>query len=197
MKYKDYNDYELIYMVREKDDFSKDVLFEKYNPIINKIVLEFFNNYSNYGYDYDDFYQEAILAFDRAIVTYNEDKDTLFYTFLVICIKRALLSFTRNISNKNKNISNVFYVNIDDYNLMDKKSDIENILDNYENERILKEIIYDPTLLIEDTSILELRMNAFTYGEIEILLDIPISTLQFKFRRMKRRLLKCLKEYYN
>ena len=37
MDYKDYNDYELIYMVRENDDSSYDILFQKYIPIIKRM----------------------------------------------------------------------------------------------------------------------------------------------------------------
>ena len=34
MKYKSYNDNELIYLIRENDDDSLDILFKKYRPII-------------------------------------------------------------------------------------------------------------------------------------------------------------------
>ena len=42
MNYKNYNDYELIYSVREKDDFAFDIIFEKYQPIIKKFATDFF-----------------------------------------------------------------------------------------------------------------------------------------------------------
>lgn len=193
MKYKDYNDYELLYMVRENDDFSKDLLLKKYSPIINKIALEFFNSYKNYGYEYDDFYQEAMLAFNNAVVSYDENKNTLFYTFLVLCIKRALLSFTRNISNKN--INDNLLMELNEYNLIDEKSNIEDIFKDREIQEICKEIIYNPELPIKDTSILELRMNGFTWKEISILLDSSNSSIQFRFRKIKKEVLKYLSIY--
>ncbi len=193
MKYKDYNDYELLYMVRENDDLSRDLLLKKYSPIINKIALDFFNNYKNYGYEYDDFYQEAMLAFNNAVVSYNENKNTLFYTFVVVCIKRALLSFTRNISSKNANYN--LFVELNDSDLIDEKSNIEDIFKDKEIQDICMEIIYNPDLSIKDTSILELRMNGFTWKEISILLDSSNSSIQFRFRKMKNELLKYLSIY--
>lgn len=193
MKYKDYNDYELLYMVRENDDLSRDLLLKKYSPIINKIALDFFNNYKNYGYEYDDFYQEAMLAFNNAVVSYNENKNTLFYTFVVVCIKRALLSFTRNISSKNANYN--LLVELNDSDLIDEKSNIEDIFKDKEIQDICMEIIYNPDLSIKDTSILELRMNGFTWKEISILLDSSNSSIQFRFRKMKNELLKYLSIY--
>lgn len=42
MNYKKYNDYELIYMIRENDDSSQNILFEKYQPIIRKFANDFY-----------------------------------------------------------------------------------------------------------------------------------------------------------
>ena len=47
MKYKNYNDYELIYMVKENDDFSYDALYKKYMPIIKSIAYDFYIKYKS------------------------------------------------------------------------------------------------------------------------------------------------------
>jgi len=188
MNYKKYNDYELIYMVRENDDVSRDLLFKKYRPVVSSIVSDFYNRYKEYGYDYDDFYQEALLSFDRAVMYYDEGKDTLFYTFLVMCIKRNLLSFTRNISNSTKNISRKVIDSIDDVDVVDEKTDLKYIFKEKEIQDISKKIIYNSTLPIEDTAMLELRLNGFNYREIGELLEIPSSSIEFRFRRIRRKL---------
>ena len=187
MNYKNYNDYELIYMVRENSDQYRDLLFNKYIPIINNIVGEFYNNYNKYGYEYDDFYQEAMIAFDKAVVSYDENKDTLFYTYLNICIKRYLLSFVRNISSKKKNFSFDTMVSIDDIDIVDTKSDINTIFHDKDIQDICKNIIYDFSLELEETSMLELRLNGFSYREMAKLLDLPNSSIEFRFRKIKRK----------
>ena len=72
MNYKNYNDYELIYMVRE-NDVPFDLLFEKYMPILRKLSSVYYMRYSSYGYDYEDFLQEACIAFQRAINKYDDN----------------------------------------------------------------------------------------------------------------------------
>ena len=54
-------------------------------------------------YEFDDFYQEALSAFYRAVNTYHSTKGVLLYTFVVVCIKRALSSFGRNVFNNKIN----------------------------------------------------------------------------------------------
>ena len=71
--YKKYNDYELIYQVRENDEFCSDVILKKYEPILHSIVNEFYYNFSKYGLEKEDFYQEALLAFFRALSSYNDN----------------------------------------------------------------------------------------------------------------------------
>ena len=194
MNYKNYNDYELIYMVRENDDDSKDILFKKYDPIIRNIVNEYYNNFSIYGYAYDDFYQEALVSFQRAILVYDENKDSLLYSFIILCVRRNLQSFCRNISTNKSNLFITNSVDIDDCSIEDVSSEISNHIDYLEFQSICKKVIYNlPSL---SSAILELKLNGFTYREIGILLDIPSSSVEFRSRRGRNILRKNLKRYY-
>ena len=82
MNYKKYNDYELIYNVRENDDNSYNDLFNKYIPIMKRLAYNYYNKYSNYGYDLEDFQQEAFIAFHSAVNNFSESKNILFYTLI-------------------------------------------------------------------------------------------------------------------
>lgn len=195
MNYKDYNDYELIYMVRENGDTYKNILYEKYRPIINKIASEFYNKYKEYGYDLDDFIQEAMITFDKAILSYDDDS-SLFYSYVTLCMRRRLSSFTRDISRVKKGFPLSSYVELEDFNTPDLTSDLELIFRNKEIQDILKSVIYDCYISIEETSIFELRLNGFTYREIGILLDIPSSSVEFRTRKVRNKLRNSLSEYY-
>ena len=194
MNYKKYNDYELIYMVRENDDYSRDVLLKKYQPIIYSLASEYYSSFKSYGYDYDDFIQESSIAFLMAVLHYNEEKNNTFYTFAVLCIRRKLLSFCRKISNSSKNISVNNTIDIDEYVIPDEKSDLFSIMNGMELVDIFRQVILD--LPIEISSIFELKINGFTYCEIGILLDIPSSTVEYKNRVAKNKLQNCLNNYY-
>lgn len=194
MDYKNYNDYELVYMVRENDDDSKSILFKKYNPVIISIANEFYERYKNFGYDYDDFYQEALVSFQKAIIAYDENKDILLYTFINMCIRRNLQSFCRNISTNKKNILMSSYVDIADYDIPDDKSNIEDTFNYMAFSDICKGAIYD--LPSDVGTVMELKINGFNYREIATLLDVPSSTVEFKIRKGKRILKRYFNKYY-
>ena len=193
MDYKKYNDYELIYMIRENDEQSNSILFEKYQPLIQKIARQFYQNFSNLGYQLDDFIQEARIGFYRAICNYREDSDILFYTFVVLCVKRGLISFCREISNSKKNISLDLFDDISNYDLEDKRSDIHSILQKKEIDCMVKKLLLD---LPSDVSyIMELKWNGFSHREISILLDIPFRSVELKCRIAIRKLRMIFQKY--
>ena len=183
MDYKKYNDNELIYMVQENDEVSINILLNKYSPIIHKLSYEYYNEYGGNTYDFDDFHQEALNAFYRAILAFDYDKNVLLYTYVVACIRRTLYSFVRVINTRK---SNTICVDIGklEFCIEDTR---ENIDDNYsyrELESVVRDVIFG--LPLEAGSILELKINGFTYKEISVLLNIPISSVEFKSRRARK-----------
>lgn len=188
MKYKDYNDYELIYMVREQDEGSYGILFQKYLPIIKRIAYDYYNSYNTYGYDLDDFIQEGYLGFQKAILSYDENKDILFYTFVTLCIHRKIINFCKRISCDRKNISNVNYVDCDEVPLVDSSLGMDTLLSFQELFSDVWDVIY--TFPIEYTSVFELRMNHFRYSEISQLLDVSTRKAEFMVRRIMNKIRK-------
>ncbi len=193
MDYKKYNDNELIYMVRENDEASTSILLRKYSPIIYKLAREYYNKYIGYGYEYDDFYQEALSAFYRAIFTYSDSKGVLLYTYIVACIKRALSSYKRVISGKSNTDVHVDISEIE-YCIEDTKENIQERYFYRELESIVRDVIFG--LSLEAGAILELKINGFTYKEISVLLDIPMSSVEFKSRRARNILRNRVRAYY-
>lgn len=193
MDYKKYNDNELIYMVQENDEYSTSILLEKYTPIIFKLSNEYYKKYNGCIYEMDDFYQEALVSFYKALYTYDNTKNVLFYTYVIICIKRALSSFGRLVLNsKNKD---------DNVDITELEYCIEDVLENpitresyKELENIIKDVIF--SLSLEAGAIIELKINGFTYKEISKLLDIPISSVEFKSRRARKLLRNKVNAYY-
>ena len=188
MNYKKYNDYELIYMVREHDDSSYDVLLEKYLPIIKRIANDYYNSYCHYGFDYDDFLQEGYIAFQQALLSYDEQKDSLFYSYVTLCIHRKILTFCKRMTCEKKNISDVNYVNYEDVSLIDDGPLMDDLLIHKEMISMIWDIVY--TFPIEYTSVFELRMNQFHYQEIARLLDIKRRTAEFMYRRILNKIRK-------
>ncbi len=193
MKYKNYNDYELISMVRENDGVSYYNLFSKYQPIIKNIASEFYEKFSSYGSDYDDFLQECYIAFQDALNSYDYNKGVLFYTFVNLCIKRHMISYTRKISHLKINNENN-YVLIDNYEIVDEKAYIDNINNFNLICDVVKECMFSLDLTI--SAPFELKMNNFSFNEISILLDIPVSSARYKIDRMRKIIIRKLKRLY-
>ena len=178
MNYKNYNDYELISMVRENDEFSYYSLFEKYKPIVKKISKEFYDRYSDYGYDYDDFIQEGYVGFQNALNKYDSSKGALFYTFVELCIRRRLLSFTKNITLPKRNISNKYFVSLDDLDVRDNSVSLNDELDYEDTMNIIKDVLY--SLDLKYTAPFELKMNNFSLKEISTLLEVSINSASYR-----------------
>ena len=193
MNYKKYNDYELIYMVREKDDLSYNVLFQKYTPIIKRIALDYYKSYSTYGFDLDDFIQEGYVGFQKAVRRYNENNKALFYTFAIICIHRTLISFCNTISGDKKNISNIYLQSIDNISFSDGINYEEDYVQSMELFHYIWNIVY--SFPIEIISIFELRWNHFKFYEISKLLDLPIRRCQSEYRMIIQSLQNRLSNY--
>ena len=178
MNYKNYNDYELISMVRENDEFSYYSLFEKYKPIVKNISKEFYDRYSDYGYDYDDFIQEGYVGFQNALNKYDSSKGVLFYTFVELCIRRRLLSFTKNITLPKRNISNKYFVSLDDLDVRDNSVSLNDELDYEDTMNIIKDVLY--SLYLKYTAPFELKMNNFSLKEISTLLEVSINSVSYR-----------------
>ena len=187
MDYKSINDYEVIYMVKEKE-IDKDLLFYKYRPLIDRIVNKYYQCINYSFVDREDLVQEGFVALDNAINAYN-DNASLFYTFASICITRHILTYIKRIS-KAKDLYNNTYSYDND---LWEKNYLEVLESNkaYPHEEILntdyldimRNIKYEMSLL--QSSVFELRFNGFKIKEIAELLDITINNVNSIIRRIK------------
>lgn len=184
MEYKQINDYEVMYMIRESDEEARDFMIKKYVPIINKLALKYYDFAKKCGCEFQDLVQEGLIALNKSINSYNESSNALFYTYACICIERHFITYCRSI-NSNRHMP--LNLNIgDDYllNLEDESATI----DVATNNRILKEkfIYYKNLFTLEHSSVFELRYNGFTYKEISCLLDVPISTIDGRLSKIRK-----------
>ena len=70
MKYK-INDNELIYLIKENDEYSMKLLFNKYKPIVYKVCSTYFIKLKKYGIEFNDLIQEGYCALYKASCTFN------------------------------------------------------------------------------------------------------------------------------
>lgn len=90
-----YNDYELIYLIREHSEVALNLMLEKYVFLIYHYMSKFhiFKTYQS------DFFEEGYLAIWKAIESYNEDCG-IFFPYVSIIMKRAFMHELRMISKR-------------------------------------------------------------------------------------------------
>ena len=81
--YKEYNDYEILYMISENDDDTYELLFKKYYPLILKYAKKYKRSFKRFGYEIDDILQIGYISLYKAARKYKYYSENMFYTFLI------------------------------------------------------------------------------------------------------------------
>ena len=197
MDYKDFNDYELIYYIKDGSEDANNIMIKKYEPLIYKIASKMLPLCKYNGLEINDLIQEGMIGLNHAIEKYIEQKDILFYTYAKKCIERKIISAVIS-SNRNKNkILNESISYDDDNNLIlngvkDLKLNPEQVIidTELEEETITK---IKSTLTDFEIQVFDLLIAGFNYKEIAILLDKNEKSIDNAIQRVKSKIKKIIK----
>lgn len=193
--YKDFNDYEVMYLVKENDENAKDVLYEKYRPLIVSMAYRYKRQALECGIEIEDLIQEGFVGLYNASQNYNPSTNTLFYTYAMISIKGKILNCLKDKSAKkntylNEGIS-LFHPlqDFDSYTLMDAIEDKNAVLPHFlveekESEERIKDYLF--SLEFPNSLIFELKLNGFGNTDISELLDIPVKKISNTLFRIRK-----------
>lgn len=190
MDYKNINDYEILYLIGESSDY-KDVIFEKYKPLVYELCNKYYYSLKKCGMEFDDLVQEGMIALNRAIDTYDSD-NSLFYSYARVCVDRHLGTFYRISTTKRKNVLN-FAVSVnktvndnEDVTINDLISDCNNVYNVIDINLDL--VSFKNKLSEKEAQVFELRWNGFSYNEISSLIDMKIKNVDYYIQRIKRKI---------
>ena len=198
MNYDDINDYEVLSMVADNED-ATELLFKKYKPLIIGLAKKTYGMTQNTGFDLNDLIQEGMIGFSTAINTFDENKDTTFFTYAKTCVERRLYSLVKSASRFKHQILNESY-SVEDL-VSDNKS-LENLLedstsnpesqliDNENTKELIKNI--QKTLTNLESAVFELKISGFTYKEIAEILDKDSKSIDNAISRIKIKVQKYL-----
>ncbi len=88
--YKDYNDYELIYLIHEHNEKATKALINKYEKYIKKIVYEYGLTYAK-----EDAIQECLIILFDCIKRYKMSSNSMFFTYYSVCVKHKVIKYLR------------------------------------------------------------------------------------------------------
>ncbi len=169
-----YDDSELMYLISENNEEANNIIFKKYSTVIDLYAKKYLNLIDGKGMDYNDLYQEGLIALNEAINKYKEQKNIKFASFASLCIERKMVSLVRMASRKKHSILNDSYSL--DYKKEDDSESFINILqsnkDNIEDILITKESTINiinkinTSLSSLEKEVYELRLNGYSYEMI-------------------------------
>lgn len=168
--YKDYNDYEILYMIGENVDFN--ILYKKYQPLIYKIVKKYVMLFKNYGYELDDLMQIGYITLYKASYLYNSHNNSLFYTYFITALKRSLSNEIRlNKTLKKKCLNeSISYDNIIPNTNTSYAELIPSKENNNSEEDKRKFIYFKNSLSFINACVFEMLYNGFSKNEVASLI---------------------------
>ena len=194
MEYKDFNDYELVSYIQEGNEDANNIMMKKYEPLITKIALKMLPYCKKNGLELSDLVQEGMIGLNHAIERYQEQENTLFYTYAKTCIERKIISVVIA-SNRSKNkILNESISYDDEENpilklVKDKgPSPLEEVLNLEVEEDILKKVKEHLTDFEEQ--VFYLYTAGFKYKEIAEILDKTPKSVDNTIQRIRTKLKK-------
>lgn len=191
--YNNLNDYEIISYISENNEEAHEALFEKYKPLIVDRANKLYVYCKNNGVEINDLIQEGMVGLNEATKTFNDTKETLFYTYALKCINSSIISFiikTGRLKNKILNDSIFLELNKQDEtnnygkDLVDNSYNPEEILISEENKKEILNII-DNNLTEFEKEVINLKINGFKYKEIADIMGKDIKSIDNCIQRCK------------
>ncbi len=197
--YENLNDYELLDQVAD-NEFATETLFEKYKPLIYGIAKKAYYTHQNTGLEMNDLIQEGMIGFSIAINTFDDQKNTTFFTYARTCIMRRVNSsivaanrLKHQILNESISVEILDNEkNPDNQILSDTKTNPESLLIENENVQEIKKIL-DRELTEFEKKVCDLKTSGFDYKEIAEILNKTPKSIDNAFSRIKAKVQKSLK----
>ncbi len=182
------NDYELIYLAQENDEFAQNFLINKYKYIIDILVNKYLMSIKSLKLEKDDLYNIGLFGLIEAINGFNSD-DSSFASFATTIINNKITTYLRRNSRKKDSIF-INSVSLND-NILEELSlkTPDNLIASEESYQELEQQIYNKLTALEK-SVYSL-LTDFSPKEISKILNIntkkarnAISRIQSKTQKV-------------
>ena len=190
MDYKDINDYEVLYMIKENDDDAVELLYNKYKPVIDKKVYKWKAVLKKLGISPLDIRQELYLAFTKAVNKYSEQNDTLFYTYVNILLDGHIKNIIKKASKVENTTSYIVYNDKDEeISLVDLiKDDTYQPSNNIDVTDLLSHCKdFSTTLSFEQAIVFEMHLAGYKNNEIAQVVDKKNATVTVEISRILKK----------
>jgi len=94
MIFRNYNDFEIINLIKQGDDEAFELMVTKYKYLIAKKIKQF-----NLVYDYDDCFQESLILLHKSVIKFDESFGKTFTRFFEFNLINYLISYKKKKNN--------------------------------------------------------------------------------------------------
>ncbi len=196
------NDYELIMLYREDDEYAKNILYLKYKFIIDILIKKYQKAIIILNIDMQEVYSECAVGFSDSLRSYQEDKDSTLPTFISLCVERRLNGLIRKYSREKYKVINDTYSLDYFYDqfgrpLMDILTDNSNeplgtMMEEEEYKELLTSI--EKRLSTKEKDVFNFMLKGFDYKQIAKILEETPKQIDNTMQRIKAKIKKILKE---
>lgn len=190
-------DYELIYLISQGDEYALEQLINKYKGMILRSLDEYRGMLMD-KFDRTELYQLSLISLYQAIMTYNENMNCSFFTYLRIVVHRDILAYVRML-NRDRNKANLYAISLDQ---TIKESDGIYLIDTIQNNQrefnpkdylnikqlyilIQKQL---STFTDEEQRIFILWFNGYRYEEIMVITGVAMHRISYVVAKVKKKL---------
>lgn len=182
---------ETLIKAKSGDNESFEKLLKKYE----KYIYMNTKNYYLIDGDKEDLVQEGMIGLLKGIKSFDFSREASFKTFVIMCMRRQIISALKNSNSKKNQILNVSYIDEDKMkeNLFEEKSP------NAEEVFMYKELMQEFKTYSEkhfsklEKEVLRFLINGYSYGEIAEILNKSNKTIDNTYQRIKLKVKKWLK----
>lgn len=196
------NDYELIMLYREDDEYAKNILYLKYKFIIDILIKKYQKIIIVLNIDMQEVYSECAVGFSDSLRSFQDDKDSTLPTFISLCVERRLNDLIKKYSREKYKIINDTY-SLDYFYekfgrpLMDVLSDNSNeplgtMMEEEEYKELLEGI--EKILSKKEHNVFNFMLKGFDYKQIAKILGETPKQIDNTMQRIKNKIKKLLKE---
>ena len=187
------NEYELLYMIRQKDEYAFKLLADYYLPIFYKTYGEI-KSYWSFS-DYDECYQAYLIGLNNAINCYRSDKYTKFSNFVYLCATREMKAIVKKYKRKDSIITSQA-LSLDNHlsdndqiylidTIADNNSDPKSIV----KAKLLRELAFEYLDNDFDKEVLKMRLLGYNYQQMSEVLNCTKKKIDNSLQRIKQKLI--------
>lgn len=164
---------------------------------IRIVINHVLNNFKDNLYEKSELVSIGLVALIKAVDTYDNNRNVIFYSYALKCIRNEILSYIRKNKKLSSNISldSYFYDNGNDKkipyinSLISDFDNVENIAINNELNRLLSQKINELDDI--EKEVLNLYYNLdYTQRQIGEILNVSYSTINNMLKRILKKLKK-------